>query len=97
MVGSIPVECFENPNVTHFDVGKIFFILIYPYFCLPKAKVMKLFVCIGNNVLTGLISPQIGNMANVKVLFLGKQLMISIFKYFLSSCPLLTSLLLIWI
>jgi len=45
---------------------------------------MKLSVCKGNNVLTGLISPQIENMKNVQVLFLGKQLMISIFKYFLS-------------
>ena len=43
---------------------------------------MKLFVRIGNNFLTGLISRQIGNMANIKVLFLGKQLTISIFKYF---------------
>ena len=45
---------------------------------------MKHFIRTGNNNLNGSISTQIGNMANVQVIFLGKQLMISIFKYFLS-------------
>jgi len=42
---------------------------------------MKHFTRTGSNKLIGSISTQIGNMGNVKVLFLGKQLMISIFKY----------------
>ena len=58
--------------------------MIYPYFCLHETKVKKNIIRTGNNAVTGSISAQIENMKNVKVIFLGKQLMISIFKYFLS-------------
>jgi len=75
MNGTIPVECFENPYITYFDVGKNPCVLIHAYFCLRKAKVMKYFIWIGNNILNGSISPQVGNMENIQVLFLGKQLM----------------------
>jgi len=71
--GPIPVECFENLNATYFDVGKISYFLIHDYFCLYKAKEIKYVDDIGNNQLTGSISPQIENMKNIKVLFLGKQ------------------------
>jgi len=74
MNGTIPVECFENPNVTYFDAGKCLRILVHANFCLFKAKVMKYLICIGNNVLTGSISERIENMKNLKVLFLGEQL-----------------------
>jgi len=74
MDGPIPVECFENPNVTYFDVGKKLYVLMHTYFCPPKAKLIKYFVCKGKNALTGSISAHIENMTNIKVLFLGKQL-----------------------
>ena len=71
--GSIPVECFENTNMTYFDVGKDLYVLIHTYFCLHKTKVMKCVDFIGTNNLTGSIYPKIENMKNVKVLFLGKK------------------------
>jgi len=95
--GLIPLECFENSNVTYFDVGKDFYVLVHANFCVLEAKVIKYFICIGNNRLTGSISKHIESMKNVKILFLGKKFLFWIFKYFVSSCRLLTTFLSIWI
>ena len=73
MDGPIPVECFQNSNLTYFDVGKDIHVLIHAYFCLQKTKLIIYVVCIGNNNLTGSISTHIENLKNIKVLFLGEQ------------------------